>query len=489
MKEELPTGWSKALLSEIALWGSGGTPSRKNSFYFQGTIPWIKTGELGPQYIFQTEEKITQEALTKSSAKLFPKGAIGIAMYGATIGKLSIFGIDACTNQACAVAVPIPGLICKEFLYYFLLSERRQLIEAGKGGAQPNISQEILKNWQIYLPPFAEQKRIVAKIEELFSEVDKGIENVLKAQELLKAYRQSMLKNAFEGKLTTKWREENKDLFESTDQFLIRIKQEREISLDVDRLRNKSNKHQKMEYPPSLSLKELEALPPLPSKWQWVKLDSIGNLLCGQSPSVSQVNFEGRGMLYVTGPEQWNGKEIEKTKWTEHPTRITPYDSIFITVKGAGVGKLFPGTHCVIGRDVYAFCPHRCMNRQFVIYALQHSIDLVVTKAQGDIPGLSKNHILEHIIGLPSPEEQDAIVKILDSHFSIIEKIHKDLEKQTLQTKKLRQIILKKAFSGELVSQDTNDEPVSTFLARIKAEKKTLKPQKKKSKQLQKVAV
>ena len=103
----LPKGWMDTKLEKVAKWGSGGTPSRRNpAFYNNGNIPWIKTGELTSKYIRKTSEHITDEAVKKSSAKLFPKGSIAIAMYGATIGKLSILDIDATTNQACAVAQP-----------------------------------------------------------------------------------------------------------------------------------------------------------------------------------------------------------------------------------------------------------------------------------------------------------------------------------------------------------------------------------------------
>lgn len=156
-------------------------------------------------YIRDATEHITEEALNNSSAKIFPKGSVGIAMYGATIGKLSIWGMDASTNQACAVGIPTEA-INNKFLYYFLLAEKQKLIKAGKGGAQPNISQGIVKEWPINLPPFPEQHRIVAKIEELFSELDKGIENLKTAQAQLKVYRQALLKHAFEGKLTAQWR-------------------------------------------------------------------------------------------------------------------------------------------------------------------------------------------------------------------------------------------------------------------------------------------
>ncbi len=199
ISNDLPKGWANTTLEFVAKWGSGGTPSRKNPAFYKGNIPWLKTGELTSKYIRKTSEHITEDAIKKSSAKLFSRGSVVIAMYGATIGKLSILDIDATTNQACAVAQPY-DFLCNDYLYYFLNSEKRNLIKAGKGGAQPNISQILIKKWNFNLPPVNEQKRIVAKIEELFSELDKGVESLKYAQEQLKIYRQSILKHAFEGK-------------------------------------------------------------------------------------------------------------------------------------------------------------------------------------------------------------------------------------------------------------------------------------------------
>ncbi|WP_205419960.1 restriction endonuclease subunit S, partial [Aeribacillus pallidus] len=117
---KVPENWVWVRSGHVAKWGSGGTPSRKRLEYYGGDIPWIKTGELNDGIVNASEETITEEGLQNSSAKIFPKGSIVIAMYGATIGKLGILGIDAATNQACAVGQPYDFLNSKYMLYYFL---------------------------------------------------------------------------------------------------------------------------------------------------------------------------------------------------------------------------------------------------------------------------------------------------------------------------------------------------------------------------------
>lgn len=149
---ELPKGWILVKLGDVAKWSSGGTPSRTKKEYYGGDIPWFKTGELKGGILVSAEENITELGIKKSSAKLFPKGAIAIAMYGATIGKTAVFGIEGATNQACAVAVAHPCLN-NNYLHYYLKSEKQNFIDKGKGGAQPNISQTVIKQHPIPLPP------------------------------------------------------------------------------------------------------------------------------------------------------------------------------------------------------------------------------------------------------------------------------------------------------------------------------------------------
>ncbi|MGI2182632.1 restriction endonuclease subunit S [Shewanella oncorhynchi] len=152
-------------LGELFSISSGGTPSRKEpSYYEDGNIAWIKTGDLHVKRIFEASEYITQEGLDNSSAKLFPAGAVLVAMYGATIGACSILEIEAATNQACAAFLP-NSEVDTLYLYYFLKSKKNDFVRDGVGGAQPNISATYLKMVEIPLPPLETQKQIAAVLE------------------------------------------------------------------------------------------------------------------------------------------------------------------------------------------------------------------------------------------------------------------------------------------------------------------------------------
>jgi len=168
---EIPEGWEWCRLGFIGEWGSGATPSRTNKEYYQGNIPWLKTGDLNDGIITNIPEKITELALKKTSVRLNPVGSVLIAMYGATIGKLGILAIPATTNQACCACKPI--IINNKYLFYFLMSHKETFTKKAEGGAQPNISKEKIVSTLFPLPPLAEQKRIVEKIEELTQLCDK----------------------------------------------------------------------------------------------------------------------------------------------------------------------------------------------------------------------------------------------------------------------------------------------------------------------------
>jgi type I restriction enzyme S subunit len=154
--------WIECPLEAIAETTSGGTPDRKRADFYGGGIPWVKSGELNDSYIFQTEETLTPEGLQHSSAKVFPSGSLLMAMYGATVGKTGILKIDAATNQAVCAIFPNAEKANADFLRYFLIGEREELLKQRYGGAQPNISQNVIRNFPVRLPPVHEQQKIAA---------------------------------------------------------------------------------------------------------------------------------------------------------------------------------------------------------------------------------------------------------------------------------------------------------------------------------------
>ncbi|HJH76709.1 MAG TPA: restriction endonuclease subunit S [Prevotellaceae bacterium] len=174
---EVPQNWSWTTLGKIGKWQSGSTPNRLNKDYYNGNIPWLKTGDLNDGYITHIPEYITEKALNETSVKLNPTGSVLIAMYGATIGKIGILTFPATTNQACCACEVFKG-IDREFIFLFLLSHREEFIKMGGGGAQPNISKEKIINTYIPLPPFTEQQRIINAVNKIFAQLDTIMESL-----------------------------------------------------------------------------------------------------------------------------------------------------------------------------------------------------------------------------------------------------------------------------------------------------------------------
>lgn len=163
-REVFAKEWPSVNIEDVATISSGGTPSRKKANFYNGNIPWVKSGEVRQGLIVETEEKLTGEALKNSSAKIFPKNTVLIAMYGATAGQVGILGIEAATNQAIAGVIADESKVMPYYLFYFYKQQTGRFVELSGGGAQPNISQTVIKNYPISFPPLSEQQKIVTKL-------------------------------------------------------------------------------------------------------------------------------------------------------------------------------------------------------------------------------------------------------------------------------------------------------------------------------------
>ena len=194
----LPKGWRRGRISEFYTTSSGGTPSREHDEYYDdGTIPWIKTGELQDCLLIDTEEKITESAVKKSSAKFFPKDSVLMAMYGVNIGMLAYSTMDATCNQACCVFHDKGSINTKHYLFQCLKSIRDYLLLISFGAAQQNLSQDLIKRVRIVMPDVETVIRFEQKIEPLYDETM----HLLKANACLIRQRDLLLPRLMSGKL------------------------------------------------------------------------------------------------------------------------------------------------------------------------------------------------------------------------------------------------------------------------------------------------
>lgn len=190
----IPAHWKIKKMPDVVKWGSGGTPkATEKTYYENGTIPWLIIGDLNDGIVTSSASKITESGLRNSSAKMIPAATLLVAMYG-SIGKLGITGIECCTNQAIAYAKELYGVTTK-YMFYFMAMMKSELISMGKGGTQKNISQTALNSLSVPVPPIDEQERIVVRIEELFSELDNGMETLQNVRGQISRYKYAVIEN------------------------------------------------------------------------------------------------------------------------------------------------------------------------------------------------------------------------------------------------------------------------------------------------------
>ena len=263
-------------------WGHCTDNERRNAASRQATILWsggvslVKSGDFGDRVVYETSEFLTEEGLASSNAKVFPRGTLCIALYGATVGKLGILGIDAATNQAVCAVFPDESLDTR-FLYYFFQGKRRELIEQGKGGAQSNISQGIVRDTLLPLPPLPEQRLIVAETRETIHAAGGGSSSVAAGAGQPERYRAAVLKAACEGRLVPTEAEltrtgNRKATFETGEALLTRNLTERRHWFDRQQADAKTKKKYLEPAKP-----ETANLPSLPDGWTWGTWNQLSN--------------------------------------------------------------------------------------------------------------------------------------------------------------------------------------------------------------------
>ena len=477
---KLPSNWVWTRLENIGVWGAGGTPSRKNQdFYLNGTIPWLKTGDLNNGIVTETEEYITEEAIKKSSAKIFKKDSIGIAMYGATIGKIGIFAKDMATNQACAV-VKAFNEIENMYLFYFFKNVKERLIEKAKGGAQPNISQEILKNFPFNLPPLEEQKRIVEKLDSLFEKIQKIKEIIEEVKEKTTSRREAILSKAFSGELTEKWRGENHT--ENARELLVKINDEK-LKLWEDECKKAEDEGRKKPAKPKLKtidemLVGAEEEPyKLPNNWVWTRLGDITEI----NPKKKILDFnddEEISFIPMKAVSDETGKieEMEYEKYSKLKKGYTQFieeDVLFAKITPCmenGKCAIAKNLKNDIGYGTTEFHVLRCyqgiINKLLHIFLRQESFRKEAKYNMTGSVGFQRvpvDFLKTALFPLPPLEEQKEIVRVLDKVFEEENRISELISLEN-KIEILEKTILDRAFRGELGTGNSDDEPAIELL-------------------------
>lgn len=440
---ELPTGWAPAQLGEVAEWSSGGTPRAGTPAYYGGNVPWAVIGDLNDGRVSETASTITPLGLKNSSAKIVDAGTVLVAMYG-SIGKLGIAQIPMATNQAIACAVPSRA-ITRDWLFWWLRSQRHELLAAGKGGTQSNISQTVLKAWPIPIAPRPEQEQIVTAIEEAFSKLDAGEAGLRTVRQLLKRMRDAILTAAVTGRLVPQ---------DPTDT------------------------------PAAKLLADLGVEPhaaDVPTGWALTTVGSVFRVAVGTTPRRDDPSMWGGEVWWVSSGEVAfnrirSTRETITSKAVLRDGRVLPAGTVLLAMIGEGKTR---GQPAIL--DVPAAHNQNCasirvegtgVSSEWVYTFLASRYSETRRAGSGNNqPALNKRLIEAIEIPIPPPEEQARIVAEVERQTSFLEACERAVDVGLARAAGLRRSVLKAAFEGRLVPQDPSDEPASVLLDRIRAER------------------
>ncbi|MDI6807835.1 MAG: restriction endonuclease subunit S [Candidatus Eisenbacteria bacterium] len=473
VQDELPKGWVWAGLEEIGEVNPG--------FYAEATVhdtevtflPMKCVEELTGRIDLSISKKLSE---VRKGYTHFVNGDLLLAKITPCMenGKVAIAhglknGIGFGSTEFHVVR--LHECLPRRLFFFFLIREEfRKEAQGNMTGSagQLRVPASYIQQSPLPLPPLAEQRRIVAKIEELFTRLDAGVEALKKVRTQLKRYRQTVLKSAFEGKLTEEWREAHKGEVEPASMLLERIKQEQKTKL--------GKKYKE------LPQADTSTLPKLPRGWQWTAVGELaGGIHYGYTEKAADLPI-GPRFLRITDIQNsgvdWDSVPYCKIDESMKEKYLLKDGDLVFARTGATVGKSFlirgDIPEAVFASYLIRIILHRSVTKETVYYFFQSPLYwLQIQKGKLGIgqPNVNANALSQILLPLPPSAEQCKIVEEIEHRFSVADVVEKAVAQSLIQAERLRQSIMKKAFEGKLVPQDPTDEPAQKLLERIKIEK------------------
>jgi type I restriction enzyme S subunit len=435
----IPISWIWSRLGAVGDWGSGSTPARGNHELYGGGIAWFKSGELNDsQMLTVSEETLTELALKTGSFRRNQPGDVLLAMYGATIGKVAILAAPAVTNQAVCGCTPFDVIINK-YLFIYLLSQRANFHAASEGGAQPNISKVKIVGFPIPIPPLAEQKRIVAKVDELMALCDQ-----LESQQKQRETKKATLVQAALTRFTDAPTPANLEfLFHKS--YAIDPAELRKTILTLavrgSLLSTQDNGN-------SVDLSKSGPMS-IPSHWRWSRLDELASLITkGSSPKWQGVSYVSSkdGVLFITSENVGNYtmRKLDDLKYVDkkfndiEPRSILKRGDLLINIVGASIGRsalyeLEDEANINQAVSLIRLNPvreHSDINKQYLLhylnspFAISCMLSSRVSTAQ---PNISLTDVRGFQIPLPPLAEQKRIVAKVEELMGLVDKLEAQL--------------------------------------------------------------
>lgn len=395
-----------------------------------------------------------------------------------------------------------PNLVYGKWLYYLIMHHIAKITSGARGSTIKYLRIGDITSCPVNLVCIAQQKRTVAKIETLFSELDNGIASLKTAKEQLKVYRQAVLKHAFEGKLTAKWRAQNADKLETPEQLLARIQTERETRYQQQledwkeavkqweacgKQGKKPSKPKKLAQLTPVTEESKQEFPILPTGWSYIRLGNlideptygtsakceyeVGDQSVLRIPNISMGRIDDSDLKFAS----FDKEDVEHLRLIEGDILTIRSNGSISLVGSCALINEKDTKHIFAGYLIRLRPNHLVIKPEYLLYAMNsHLIRKQIessAKSTSGVNNINSGELQNLILPLPSLKEQQELISYLDSAIPLINSTEIEINGQLTKAETLRQSILKKAFSGQLVPQDASDEPANKLLERIKANK------------------
>ncbi|WP_074827017.1 restriction endonuclease subunit S [Paracoccus sanguinis] len=509
---DFPRGWAKAPLSDLiahdGIFTDGDWVESKDQDP-NGSVRLIQLADIADSHFINKSSRfLTREKADELNCTFLKKGDLLVARMPDPLGRCCIFPLDGeerfvTVVDVCAIRLGSAAIERRYLMRAINSPEVRGKISALQSGStRKRISRGNLATVPIPIPPLNEQRRIVEKIEAMFDEIDKGVESLQTARTTLGLHRQSLLKSAFEGRLTADWRAKNADILEAPENLLARIQAERDTrykaALDAwqDALAKwradgeKGKKPAKPKRPKDFigSAKiPSGATVPVPAEWLIPAMSDLGQTTGGLTKNQKRnalplkAKYLRVANVYSNRLELDEIMEIGVTEEELLKTSLIAGDLLFVEGNGSieqiGRVAIWDGSipNMTHQNHLIRFSSDGILSSRFALYFMMSPVGRKLIEAQASSTSGLHTLSISKIEGLPvpvcSPAEQTEIVRILDEKLEAADALEAEIDAALTRANALRQSILKKAFSGQLVPQDPDDEPAPALLERIKTDR------------------
>ncbi len=462
IENDLPDGWVKTYMNNVCTITLGQSPPSSTYNTNGEGLPFFQgKAEFGERY----PTVIKYCSIPKKIAK---KNDILISVR-APVGPTNIAPSECCIGRGLAAIRPLKD-VDHLYVFYYLRSIEHELSEMGTGTTFKAISGSDLRSISIPIAPLDQQKLIVAEIEKQFSRLDEAVTALKRIQVNLKRYKASVLKAAVEGKLTEEWRKKNPDV-DPASELLKRILAERRKKWEEE---NPDKKYKEPAEPDTIDL------PKLPKGWIWAALSQVALFQNGRSFPSKEYSLQGvkllrPGNLYADGLVKWtdnNTKNLPEKWATKYPDYLIGGGELIMNLTAQSLRDEFlgrtcttaEGERCLLNQRLARISPLSGLNSHFLLWLLKAKIfrDFVDTLNTGSlIQHMFTSDLAQFNLPLPPQVEQETIIYEIERCLSVAMEIEVAVEINLKRTESLRQSILKRAFSGRLISQSQLRERAS----------------------------